>query len=95
MSTLLEIYGISITPQAKAILDQCITAIVADPDDSWPFKADQSKLEKFQTDMLDALPSTLAQVFNRRKITKITSFNLLHSLTEIIDRICPIDKPPS
>jgi hypothetical protein len=44
--------------------------------------------------MLDALPSKLAQIANKRKLQIITSFDLLHSMTNIVNSICQFDKPP-
>jgi hypothetical protein len=64
-----------------------------DPHPSWPLKKPQ-ELQKFKADMLDVVPSRLAKVANERKVKKITSFDLLHAMTSIIDSICPFDKPP-
>jgi hypothetical protein len=97
LKVLLETYKIEITTQANVILGECVTAILEDPHASWPFKkgpALHKELQKFKADMLNAIPSKLAQMANKQKITKITSFDLLHSMTSIIDSICPFDKPP-
>jgi hypothetical protein len=92
LTDLSSIYKVSITPQAAKILGECFTAIEADPHESW--KLDPSRLKKFLSDMLNALPSTLANFANEQKMKEITSFDLLHGMTRIVDHMCPFTKPP-
>jgi hypothetical protein len=93
IKVLLDTYKIEITPQANVILGECVAAILVDPHASWHLKKGP-ELHNFQADMLNALPSKLAQMANKQKLKKITSFDLLHNMTNIINSICPFDKPP-
>jgi len=97
---LFNIYGVTVTSQAQLILGECLTAVTYDPHHSWPAAfqptdpTGPAKLQEFQTDMLDALPSTLANMASEKKLKSITSFDLLHGMSRIIDHICPFDKAP-
>jgi hypothetical protein len=89
-----ENYRIKITSQATLILGECFTAILEDAHRSWPIHENKQTLERFKDDMINALPSTLASFAYEAKLTEVTSFDLLHGMTRIIDHMCPFVKPP-
>jgi hypothetical protein len=89
-----ETYDVSVTDQVVQILGECFTAIRADPHQSWNIRENKSRLERFESDMLASLPSTLANFAFEQKIKIVTSFDLLHGMTKIVDHMCPFMKPP-
>ena len=93
---LLATYGVSLTPQAELILGESMTAITEDAHRSWPqpMVASPQALKSFQADMLNALPSALANLAFEWRLAKITSFDLLHAMSGLVDHMCPFVKPP-
>jgi hypothetical protein len=87
-------YSVAVTGQAELILGECFTAIKRDPHNSWPKTIKPDHLEGFEKDMLNSLPSTLANFAMEQKLSTISSFDLLHAMTKIIDHMCPFMKPP-
>lgn len=96
MNFLKETYGVSVSEQAKKIIGESVTAIAVDAHRSWPSNVKDSSrsLRSFQADMLNALPATLANFAGEQKLTSVTSFDLLHGMTRIVDHLCPFMKPP-
>ena len=91
-------YNVRVTDQSVLILGECFTAILKDPHRSWPIRESKETpaidIRALHYDMLNALPSTLASFAAEQRIKTITSFELLHSMSSIIDHMCPFVKPP-
>jgi hypothetical protein len=94
IQALSEIYNVSVSIQAQSILGECIEAITVDPHPSWPSSRGDRQHQQFQDDMLNALPSALANLAVGMKLKKITSFDLLHNMSALVDGMCPFLKPP-
>jgi hypothetical protein len=84
-------YNVEISSQAIMILGECFTAIEADPHQSWPTNLNKAL---FRTDMANTLSSTLAGLATKLQLTRLTSFDILHNMSSIIDIMCPFTKPP-
>lgn len=87
-------YKISVTEQASVIIGDALQAIKDDPHRSWPanIKKDTSA---FQDSMLEALPAALASFALMHGLNQISSFDLLHAMSNIVDSLCPFVKPPA
>ena len=85
------------TPTASEMLYSMVDAVTRDPHPSWvgPLGGDGSALDGFQKDMISKLESPLITMTLNNSTGTISTFDLLHSASSIIDVICPFKKIPA
>lgn len=81
---------IEISKKAKQIITTSILAIVDDPFPYW--RAEKIDLRRVQAELIARLPGLLYEVADRSPGRRITTFTLLHMLSDFLDRICPFEK---
>jgi hypothetical protein len=85
------------TPTASEMLYSMVDAVTRDPHPSWvgPLGGDGSVLDGFQKDMISKLESQLIAMTLNNKTGTVSTFDLLHNASSIIDVICPFKKIPA
>lgn len=92
----LEMKGRSVSPQAKALLVTFIMNIERDPSPLWRVR-DNASLVAAQRYAIDVLPNILNDVqrgmrYRDRTGQLLTTWEILHSLSRVLDDWCPIPK---
>jgi hypothetical protein len=84
------------TPTASAMLYSMVDAVTRDPHPSWRTEMDFAgpALDSFQKDMIGRLQGRLMEMPVNNKNGMISTFDLLHAVSSIIDAICPFSKVP-
>jgi hypothetical protein len=92
---LISAYNVDLTREGAGIIADCCNAILEDPHPSWPhfILNDRDRLAAFQTDAINALPLQILFVAEQAGTQRVTTFDLLHAMSRILDRICPFEKP--
>jgi hypothetical protein len=84
-------FKIQLSPVARELLYGIVDAITRDPHPSW-------RENERQADNLDqAQRAMIGRIVNELKnfpTPQVTAFDLLHSVSEIVDRLCPFHKVP-
>jgi hypothetical protein len=91
-----ETRNVRFTPTASEMLYFMIDAVTRDPHPSWagPLGSDGPALDFFQKDMIWKLESPLINMTLNNYTGRISTFDLLHNASSIIDVICPFKKIP-
>lgn len=84
------------TPTASQMLYNMVDAVTRDPHPSWRSQlgGDGPVLNDFQKDMIGRLQGRLMEMPVPGGAGMISTFDLLHSVSSIIDAICPFSKVP-
>jgi hypothetical protein len=88
--------SVRFTHTASQMLYSMVDAIVADPHPSWRGQVDfdGNALDGFQRNMIDKLRDKLMAMPLPPKAEWITTFDLLHAISDIVDALCPFQKVP-
>ena len=84
--------GRIVTSQAYEIIIQSISAISDDPSHQWSIK-DHGDLRNAQNNIISSIPNILSELESYAGTSRIDTFTLLHSISGLLDSICPFDKP--
>lgn len=88
---------IKLSPTAAEMLYNMVDAVTRDPHPSWrsddKLKTSEA-FDAFQRDMIDKLAPELSTIPYDKK-ERMTTFDLLHKVSPILDKICPFKKIPS
>ena len=94
-----ERFGITASGRVKHLICEIIQSIVLDPSPDWNVRG-RPELESVQRTFIQNLPDMLENMVIEdspntvfRQYRKIETFALLHSISSILDRICPFEKP--
>lgn len=83
------------THTASEMLYSMVDAVARDPHPSWRSQIrDDGVLNDFQKDMIGRLQGPLMEMPVYSGMGMISTFDLLHSVSSIIDAICPFSKVP-
>jgi hypothetical protein len=82
--------GLGVSANAEQLIRYIISGIVGDPHPQW--RATAAQLRGYSQAFLNDLQQTLARVAHDEEVTVITTFGLLHWLSQRLDTICPIQK---
>ena len=87
---------VRLTGTAAELIYGMVDAVVRDPHPSWPLRTDgtgsgETELDKFQREMIDKLAGHLRDIPGGKTNT-VTTFDILHRVSPIIDKICPFEK---
>lgn len=90
-------YQLGLTDQAATIPGECLAAIKIAVDSraalhgSWPPPIRRNP-GPFQLCIMDALPTALVKFAQEARLAVISSFDLLHGMSGIVDFLCPFRK---
>ena len=84
------------TRKASEMLYSMVDAIVVDPHPSWQGQVAFSgnALDGVQRNMIDKLRDKLMTMPLPLNAASITTFDLLHAISDIVDALCPFQKVP-
>lgn len=88
---------IKLSPIASEMLYNMVDAVTRDPHPSWLSNGklkEPEALDAFQRDMIAKLAPELVEIRYDKK-GRMTTFDLLHKVSPILDKICPFKKFPS
>ena len=85
---------IRLTPMASQMLYSMVDAITRDPHPSWLLGDSDHAFDDFQKTMIGAIYSGLMEIPVRSGAATLSTFDLLHSVSSILDSICPFKKIP-
>lgn len=80
------------TRTASEMLYGMVDAVTRDPHPSWRNQVSEGSLDAFQKDMISSLEVRLMEMPLPGADGSISTFDLLHSVSSIIDAICPFKK---
>jgi hypothetical protein len=87
--------GLSFTPTAAEMLYNIVDAVTRDPHATWSSaQKDSAELDKFQREMIEKLQDQLMTMPVLSKAGVISTFDLLHAASGIIEWLCPFKKVP-
>ena len=84
---------IRLTPTAFQMLYSMVDAITRDPHPSWELGTDHA-FDDFQKEMIGRIYTGLMATPVHRGTDTLSTFDLLHSVSSILDSICPFKKIP-
>jgi len=87
--------GITVTPVAANLIYDMIDAVTRDPHPSWAAKLTPNGYDGFQRSMIEKMSDELMRFPSAVKSQRITTFDLLHHVSSIVDRLCPFEKVPA
>ncbi len=96
--------GIEVTPNAQELLFVVLKGIEKDPHPTWQISRESKDLQKMSERHFSSLPVYLRTVFRRVRarggwtrdgkrieIKQITTFDLAHQMTSLVDMFCDVD----
>jgi len=87
--------GITVTPVAANLIYDMIDAVTRDPHPSWEPKLAPNDYDGFQRSMIDRIADELLKLPSAMGAKRISTFDVLHHVSSIVDRLCPFEKVPA
>jgi hypothetical protein len=88
----LRVYRNYVPQPLEELITSSVDAITADPNPNWQ-ETNTERLSQFQRRVIEQIPSLLSEIPRYPESIMPNTFDVLHSISDILDKICPFEKP--